>query len=545
MSSESNESRPPAPAVSSSPPAVPGDSAKKAGRGGLFVLAAKVFFLGLGFVQQVVLQRVLGAADFGVLALVLAQSNIPNNVIVAASVQGVSRAVAGAPGGAQSPSGRAALRGALAVHGPLALLFGGAFAFAAPFLADAVRAPRIAAPLLVMAVVLTFYGIYAPLVGALNGDGRFGAQAFLDGTYATLRTAGLIGGALLLAHFGTSGDPLRGDRVHGATLGIAIASGLIILLAAFFLSRGKALATDARVTPFDIKAYILFLLPIMATQLFVNLLMQVDITLLGRFLGDSAKAAATKDPAEASAAMIGVYRACQLLAFLPYQLLFSVTQVLFPMVAKADADGDREGVKAAVSRGARLACIAGGLLVTVLATLPSPLLHVVSPANIAAHGGNTLRILALSQGIFAILGIATTVLSSLKKALTSAAITLVALGATATVAFVLVPTAPFGTDQLQRMALATGAGLTVGLVLAGVAVYRAAGAFVPLKTALRVGGILAVFVFLGTLLPALGKVATLGAAAAVAVLYLVALVVTGELGKADLAVVARIAGKRT
>jgi hypothetical protein len=29
------------------------------------------------------------------------------------------------------------------------------------------------------------------------------------------------------------------------------------------------------------------------------------------------------------------------------------------------------------------------------------------------------------------------------------------------------------------------------------------------------------------------------------VLYLVALVVTGELGKADLAIVARIAGKRT
>ena len=215
------------------------------------------------------------------------------------------------------------------------------------------------------------------------------------------------------------------------------------------------------------------------------------------------------------------------------------------MVAKADADGDREGVKAAVSRGARLACIAGGPLVSLLASLPSPLLHVVSPANIAAHGGNTLRILALSQGLFAILGIATTVLSSLKKALTSAAITLAALGATATVAFVLVPTAPFGTDQLQRMAVATGAGLAFGLVLAGIAVYRAAGAFVPLKTALRVGGILAVFVFAGTLLPALGKVATLGAAAAVAVLYLVALVVTGELGKADLAIVARIAGKRT
>ena len=106
------------------------------------MLAAKVFFLGLGFVQQVVLQRVLGAADFGVLALVLAQSNIPNNVIVAASVQGVSRAVAGAPGGAQSPSGRAALRGALAVHAPLALLFGGAFAFAAPFLAACEASPH-------------------------------------------------------------------------------------------------------------------------------------------------------------------------------------------------------------------------------------------------------------------------------------------------------------------------------------------------------------------------------------------------------------------
>src|SRR3954453_14715841 len=72
------------------------DEQKQAGRGGLAVLVAKVFFILTGLVQQALLPRAIGRADYGALARVFAVSNVFNNVVVGSSTQGVSRTVAAA-----------------------------------------------------------------------------------------------------------------------------------------------------------------------------------------------------------------------------------------------------------------------------------------------------------------------------------------------------------------------------------------------------------------------------------------------------------------
>ena len=84
---------------------------KAAGRGGLAVLAAKIFFIATGFVQQPLLQLAIGQADYGALARVLPVSNVFNSVIVSSSTQGVSRTVAAA-----SNNHRWALRSTLRTH---------------------------------------------------------------------------------------------------------------------------------------------------------------------------------------------------------------------------------------------------------------------------------------------------------------------------------------------------------------------------------------------------------------------------------------------
>ena len=61
------------------------EGAKRAGRGGLFVLGAKVFFILAGLVQQALLPKALGLAGYGALSRVLAASNILNNVVVSSS----------------------------------------------------------------------------------------------------------------------------------------------------------------------------------------------------------------------------------------------------------------------------------------------------------------------------------------------------------------------------------------------------------------------------------------------------------------------------
>ena len=118
---------------------------QNAGRGGIAILFAKVFFLLTGLVQQALLSRVIGQDGYGALSRVLAAANIPNNVVVSGSIQAMSRTV--------SQSGKndqAAFRAAMRLHVPLALFLGGAFAMAAPFYASFQGTREITLPLVVL-----------------------------------------------------------------------------------------------------------------------------------------------------------------------------------------------------------------------------------------------------------------------------------------------------------------------------------------------------------------------------------------------------------
>ena len=173
--------------------------------------------------------------------------------------------------------------------------------------------------------------------------------------------------------------------------------------------------------------------------------MQVDITLLGHFL--SARAAGDLRTADE---WVGVYRACQLFAFLPYQVLLSITLVLFPMLARAKAEGDPDRVRLYVERGARLAAIACGMMVSVLVGIPGPVLRFIYGPEVAERGAHTLRILALGQGGFTMLAIATTVLSSLGRERQAARITVGALSAVLLACVGLTWRAVFGEADSSR-----------------------------------------------------------------------------------------------
>jgi stage V sporulation protein B len=139
------------------------------------------------------------------------------------------------------------------------------------------------------------------------------------------------------------------------------------------------------------------------------------------------------------------------------------------------------------------------------------------------------------------LGIATTVLTSLGHERTSALVTLAAVIAVAGACAVVVPGAGFGQPQLVRSAEATGGALAATLVVAGWIVRRRAGAFVPAATALRAGLGLAACVALGFVLPRVGRFVTPAMALLVAVAYVAVLALTRELSGADLAMARAIA----
>jgi stage V sporulation protein B len=500
--------------------------ARAAGRGGVAVLGAKLFFLVVGFAQQPLLRLAVGLNDFGGLAQALVISNVVNNVVVQSGTQGVSRVVAGAKGREAE-----ALRAALRVHVPLAFAVAALAAAAAPLYAWFEQANDVVMPLLVLAGVALLYGFYAPLIGYLNGRGRFGRQALLDVTFASLRTVGLLGFGYAFVRRGLSG-------VLGTTVGWVWAAALIVPFAARSTGLGRS-SPSAPSTPGvpNARAYLTMLGPIAGAQLCTNLLMQIDIALLGRFLSDGAATAGLTGDAQREAVKqwVAIYKECQTFAFLPYQLLFSITLVLFPMLARARADNDEVAVRTYVARGARLAAIFAGLLVGVIVALPESMLSFAYGAADAAKGAGVLRIMALAQGAFAMLGIATTVLTSLGRERTAAIVTLGAVVAVAAACALLVPGAPFGQAQLVRSAQASGVALALTLALAGALVRGGTGAFVPAATALRVGVALAACLAMGLVTPRFGRLVTPLAAAAVAAGVLLTLLVTREVGKSDLA----------
>ena len=503
----------------------PSDTARVAGRGGMAVLGAKAFFILSGLAQTTILPRVIGLAGFGALSRVLAVANVVNNVMITSGTQGVSRLVARAP--EHQPE---ALRMGLRVHVVIAIAAAALFAIAAPVVAWFEGAMYIAAPLAAMAGVVACYGVYAAFVGALNGTSRFGRQAALDVTFAVLRTTGLLGLGWLFVSRGGSG-------VLGATIGFVLAAAAILVLALRWTGVGRTATAPLADVP-TARAYIIALVPLAIAQLFTNAVMQSDITLLGRFLSASAhvQSADAAFAAKSADEWVAVYRLCQLFAFLPYQLLFSVTQVLFPMVARAHGAGDTEAVRAYVARGARIGALACGLMIAVIAAMPGSLLRFAFSPEVADRGAATLRVLALGQGAFAMLGLATTVLVSLGRERDAAGITLVALVCVVAGCFGFVPGRDFGEPQLFAAACATSAALVVGVVIGAARVVSLARAFIPVATGARVLLALGIAVAIGTRVPRVAGHVILVVpleAIAFAVVYLVVLVATRELKGED------------
>jgi membrane associated rhomboid family serine protease len=172
-------------------------------------------------------------------------------------------------------------------------------------------------------------------------------------------------------------------------------------------------------------------------------------------------------------------------------------------------------------------------MVSVLVAMPGSVLRFAYTAEIADRGAATLRILALGQGGYTMLAIATTVLASLGRERRAASITLAALFAVLFACVLLLSGAPFGGLQLQRTAIGTSGGLFAALAVAAFYVRKEAGGFVPLRTAVRVVLALSVAGAAGSFLPPLARAVTPFGACLVACVYFVVLALTRELTTSD------------
>ncbi len=496
---------------------------RSAGRGGLAIAFAKVSFIIFGFAQQLVLERLLGQAGYGQISRVLAIVGVLNNVVVATAIQGVSRAVSTAP----EDQVDSAFARTLRVHVVIAVVLSLGFALTAGTIASAIGAPHISTPLRFVAAVVLLYGIYAPLVGSLNGRRKFLDQAGLDIGYGFIRTVGMAVGAFTLLRLGGSGT-------LGATLGFISAALFIVPIAVIRSGVGRMGSSGPTA-----RDYLGFLAPLAFGQVSLSLLLQTDFLLLSRFAGQ-----ATAGDTTAADALTGTYRGVQLFSFLPYQLLMSVSFVLFPMLARARAERNDDDVAAYTRAGVRIALVLTGLVSGTISSLAPHVLRFAYKSNaIWEQGGPVLRVLAIGMGSFAMLGISSAALTSLGRERASAVLNAIAVVLVAAGCSLVTPRASFGQEMLFYTAISTSTALTLCSVVAAFGLRREARAFVSPLSLVRVLFAVALTVVIGAQLPWLGKPAVLAQGLAMGTLYMAVLVVTGELGKQDLATVKKVLGK--
>ncbi len=523
----------------------PPPAATGAGRGVLYIAFAKFYFMFAGLLIQFRLPNILSRAAFGSFSLVSNIASLVNNVLVTGTIQTVSRFAAQEPGKA-----RLVQDAGLRMHIRLGLVIAIGFIAAAPVVAWGLHDMSKTGPLMLSGLIVGGYSFYAVFVGTANGLHQFHKQAGLDVTFATLRVAGLLG--MAMAGFG----------VVGVIGGWVAAVGVILCASIVWIGLPGRIGRDQRM---PVRPLIAFFAGVAIYLALFNGLMFVDSILIKRLTTEYYAAHsreltssvdlvipwATKltgyhaDPSVLADVQNGYYAAAQNLGRLAYQAIIAATFVVFPLISRSTFTEDRETTRRYVEVTSRYSLMFAMAIGVVIAANPTDMLGLLYAEDYAHFGGPALAWLALGNVAFSVFAINGTIMNG--AGLTGPAIT--TAGATLVLAaignYIAIPIAAESNNVLPVAAAVTGSAMVIGAAASGWILYKHLGAFLPLKSLVRIG--IATGAALGVgkylVLPH-GKLMTLVEAGVVGVVFLGVLIGSRELGRRDLEAIKAVRRKR-
>ena len=249
----------------------------------------------------------------------------------------------------------------------------------------------------------------------------------------------------------------------------------------------------------------------MAYQAVTNLTMQLDVLMLKGLM-----------PAAVANASVAQLGAAAKLAQIPQSLLVALNFLVFPLIAKAHGDADREAAGLYVRAALRVCLV---LVLGAAAVLVSGTGEVMALVYGRAYAtaGPLLATPCWGYAALAILGILLTVLNGAGRPMGSLALMAATIVAQASLNLWLIPA--WGASGA---AVATTVGMTAGMLVAILAVSRAFGAVLDIRTVVRTALAAAITIVVGRAIAATG-VWIVFEAAGLGVLYLLLLAVLGEL----------------
>jgi O-antigen/teichoic acid export membrane protein len=420
------------------------DHEARVGRGAALLTAAKLWFIVSGYAIEFALPRVFaahaGKAEgkelYGAYGLVTGLAAILNAFVYQGTSQAVARFVGRAPEDLSAVR-RAAFR-------LQTWLVGGLFAVLlalAPWIADAFYGrPDLAAPIRYAGFVLLSFGFYAVTMGSLTGRELFKRQALIDVGYSTLKVVCIVGCAVLL------GKAL--GWVESAVFGFALASAATLALSLALAPREPL---RGRLSVGELLRFQAFT---MVFNLLVTLVARFDLQLLQAFRRDAGES--------------GDYKAAQAIATIPYQAVFAITFVLFPLVSGAAAR-DPARVRSYTREATRYALIIASLVALCWAGAPRAAVTLLYPPEYASAGA-PLRVLVLGYLAFSVFYVMTAVLTAGGRPQASLVLVAIVVALQAGLGAILIPA-----HGAVGIAAATAIAMAAGLVGAQIALVRGVG----------------------------------------------------------------------
>lgn len=478
------------------------DIAKVAGRGTLYITAAKLWFLASGAGIYLILTRLISKDQFGVYQVVTGIVSIVNAVIVNGSSQTVSKYISQDESKADAIKSKA-LRLQLAVGGSTAL----AFALLAPVIADYLNDSKLTNYLRLAALITLSYSFYSVYIGYFNGQKKFLTQASLDISYSTMKLVFIVSFVWL------------GFGIAGGIGGFALAAACVLVLSAFTAGKGER---KGEVRTRDLFAFQFYLL---LFTLVLNLLQKVDLILI--------KALSSPDALVASD-NAGSYGAAIYIANLTYQVIISATFVIFPLVSQATFADDRERTRSYISNTLRYTLIIMAMLATLFSANAKGVMRVVFPLDYQA-GAPVLAIAAFGMLFFGLIYVITTIITASGRPTVSLIIGVVTLAANAGLNALLIPT--YG---IRGAAIGTTASMFLGTFIGGGYLIAKFGALMPVISLLRIVLCSGLIYAASIAFTPESKVLIVGKLAVLCLVYVVALIVVREIGRDDLASVKKV-----
>lgn len=485
-----------------SPKTQTADVARTAGRGTIYITLAKIWFMVSGYGIHFLLPRLMSKEEFGLYNVAVGVVSIINAVIITGTYQTVSKYISQEPEKADAVKSKA-LKLQTVVGGGASL----GFFLLAPVIASYLNDPRLTSYLRLASLITLAYSFYAVFTGYFNGQKKFFAQAGLDVTYSTLK----LGFIVLLVWLGLG--------VEGGIGGFALAAATVLALSALLAGRGRR---GGEVRASDLLKFQGLLLMF---TLVLNLLQKVDLILI--------KALSSLDATQASENAAN-YSAAVNVANITYQIIISITFVIFPLVSEATFANDRERTRSYIANTVRYALIIMALAATLFSANSTNVLLLIYPQEYTP-GAAPLTVLAFGMLLFGLLYVLTTIISASGNPKMSLMVGLLTLSASALLNYFLIP--PYG---LRGAATATTISMFMGVAAASVYLFVKYNTLMRPVSLLRIAGCAGLVYALSKLFSTSSKPLIIAQLAALSLVYVAALFVTKELGREDLVAIKKV-----